>query len=196
MGTAYRQYLQLVARVEAFGEAIRARYPSQIVCQPGCDACCYQQLTVFPVEAYHLARAAAALPPAAKQQLRQHLQAAALPQWGEPQPCVLLRQGRCSLYAARPLLCRMHGFPLTSRLLGGRRDCCPLNFRELPLATLEPQAVYNLDVVNCTLVAINALFVREHGVSPQRVPIGEAVWQGLRHTAAAPLQPTDMAAAP
>lgn len=185
MRDAYDTYRQLVARVEAFGQAIRQRYPGQITCHAGCDGCCYQQFTIFPVEVHHLIRAIAALAPQARQRLRQHLQAQDTP-WqvlDQPQPCVLLAQGRCSVYHGRPLLCRMHGYPLYSAMLerpdGRKRDCCPLNFSDIALEALEPQAVYNLDLVNQTLAAINHVFVRERHVPDQRLTIRQAVLQAL-----------------
>jgi hypothetical protein len=185
MADAYQRYQQLVARVEAFGQAIHQRYAGQINCRSGCDGCCYQQFTVFPVEAQHLAQAVAALTPEARQRLRQRLQRQdeAWQMVDEPQPCVLLDQGRCSLYNGRPLICRMHGYPLSSALIerpdGGHRDCCPLNFTDMSLEAIAAQAVYNLDLVNQTLVAINHLFVREYGLPDKRVTIKQAVWQAL-----------------
>ncbi|HEY7495935.1 MAG TPA: YkgJ family cysteine cluster protein [Candidatus Tectomicrobia bacterium] len=185
MAEAYQRYQQLVARVEAFGQAIRQRYAGQVNCRAGCDGCCYQQFTVFPVEAQHLAQAVATLTPEARQHLRQRLQSQdeAWQMVDEPQPCVLLEQGRCSLYNGRPLICRMHGYPLYSALIerpdGRHRDCCPLNFTDMSLEAIDAQAVYNLDLVNQTLIAINQLFVREYGLPEQRVTIKQAVWQGL-----------------
>jgi len=185
MRDAYDTYQQLVARVETFGEAIRQRYPGQVTCHAGCDGCCYQQFTIFPVEVHHLTQAVAALAPEARRRLLQHLQAQDT-LWqmiDQPQPCVLLAQGRCSVYNGRPLICRMHGYPLYSALIerpdGSKRDCCPLNFTDVTLEVLAPQAIYNLDLVNQTLAAINHLFVHESGVPEQRLTIRQAVLQAL-----------------
>ncbi len=184
MSTAYEQYQRLVARVDTFGQAIRQRYPTQITCHAGCDGCCYQQFTVFPVEAHHLTQAVAALAPAARQHLLARLQQA--DPWrvvDAPSPCVLLEHGRCSLYDHRPLICRVHGFPIASTLIerpdGGQRDCCPLNFTDVPLSDIVSQAVYNLDLVNHTLAAINHLFVQETNLPDQRVSIRQAVLAAL-----------------
>jgi Fe-S-cluster containining protein len=184
METAYDTYRQLVARVEAFGQAIRQRYPGQITCQAGCDGCCYQQFTIFPVEAYHLARAVKALSTQERQRLQQHLQQRSAWQFAEePQPCVLLEHGRCRLYAGRPLICRLHGYPLYSSMIerpdGLQRDCCPLNFTRVPLPDIAPQAIYNLDLVNHTLAAIQMRFGQEMAVPEQRVTIRHAVSQAL-----------------
>jgi hypothetical protein len=184
MSTAYEQYQRLVARADAFGQAIRQRYPTQITCHAGCDGCCYQQFTVFPVEAHHLAQAVAALAPEARQHLLERLQQT--DPWrvvDTPSPCVLLEHGRCSLYDHRPLICRIHGFPVASPMIerpdGGQRDCCPLNFADVPLQDIASQAVYNLDLVNQILAAINHLFVQESGLPDQRVTIRQAVLAAL-----------------
>jgi hypothetical protein len=63
MTDAYHSYQQLVARVEALARHIRQRYPTQVTCHAGCDACCYQQFTIFPIEARHLAQAVSRLNP-------------------------------------------------------------------------------------------------------------------------------------
>jgi hypothetical protein len=65
---------------------------------------------------------------------------------------------------------------------GAQRDCCPLNFADVPLQDVVPQAVYNLDLVNQTLAAINHLFVQEYGLSEQRVTIHQAVLAALTTT--------------
>ena len=187
MTDAYEQYQRLVARVDAFGPAIAQRYPTQITCHAGCDGCCYQQFTVFPIEAHHLAPAVAALPLEARQHLLARLQQ--VDPWHiveTPTPCILLEHGRCSLYNHRPLICRIHGFPIASTMIervdGTQRDCCPLNFTDVPLSDLVPQAVYNLDLVNQTLAAINHLFVQETGLPDERVSMRQAVLAALTTT--------------
>ena len=187
MTETYHTYEQLVARVEAFAQTIKQRYPGQITCHAGCDGCCYQQFTIFPVEAYHLAQTLARLTPEARHLVRQQVEKTndAWRLADQPQPCVLLEHGRCRLYDGRPLICRIHGYPLSSVMIerpdGGQRDCCPLNFADMALETIDPQAIYNLDLVNQTLAAINHLFVQEHGIAAQRMTIRQAVIQAL-HT--------------
>jgi hypothetical protein len=183
---AYEKYLQLVARVEAFVQTIPQRYPGQVTCHPGCDGCCYQQFTVFPVEAYHLRHTVAQLAPEARQHLQQRFREAS-DTWeilGQGQACVLLEHGRCGLYAGRPLICRLHGYPLYSAMIerpdGGQRDCCPLNFSSVTLDTLDASAVVNLDLVNQTLAAINHVFVQEQGCAAPRHTIKQAVLEALQ----------------
>ena len=189
MSNAYEQYQCLKARVDAFGQTIGQRYPTQITCHAGCDGCCYQQFTVFPVEAHHLAQAVMALTPEARQRLLARLQQD--DPWhiiDTPAPCVLLEDGCCSLYEYRPLICRIHGFPIASSMIersdGGQRDCCPLNFTDVPLQDIVPPAIYNLDLVNQTLAAIHHLFVQEHQLPDQRLTIRQAVVAALTPTTA------------
>lgn len=185
MTEAYHTYKQLVARVEAFAQTIQQRYPGRITCHVGCDGCCYQQFTIFPIEAHHLAQTIAQLTPEARQQVRQRVEAGREVWYlaDQPQPCVLLEHGRCCLYEGRPLICRIHGYPLSSAMIdrpdGRQRDCCPLNFADMALDDIDAQAVYNLDLVNQALAAINHLFVQEHGIAAPRVTIRQAVVQAL-----------------
>jgi uncharacterized protein len=182
---AYHTYQRLVERVEALARDIRQRYPTQVTCHAGCDACCYQQFTIFPVEAWHLAQAVTRLSPEARQRLHQRLEQPDNPlqMAASAQPCALLQDGRCSVYEGRPLICRMQGLPLFSMMIirpdGGRRDCCPLNFTDMALEDIDAQAVYNLDLVNQTLAAIHHLFIQEHPQPDRRVSIRQAVSQAL-----------------
>jgi uncharacterized protein len=188
---AYHTYQRLVERVEALACDIRQRYPTQVTCHAGCDACCYQRFTIFPVEAWHLAQAVTRLSPQARQRLHRRLQQPDNPlqMAASAQPCVLLQDGRCSVYEGRPLICRMQGLPLSSMMIirpdGGRRDCCPLNFTDMALEDIDAQAVYNLDLVNQTLAAIHHLFIQEHAQPDQRVGIRQAVLQALAACSAA-----------
>ena len=189
MSNAYEQYQHLKARVDAFGQTIGQHYPTQITCHAGCDGCCYQQFTIFPIEAQHLAQAVMALTPEARQRLLARLQQEN--PWriiDTPTPCVLLEHGCCSLYEHRPLICRIHGFPISSTMIersdGGQRDCCPLNFTDMALQDIVPQAIYNLDLVNQILAAINHLFVQERQLPDQRSTIRQAVLTALTPTTA------------
>ena len=62
-------YLQLRGKVDALCRQIESAHAEVISCQAGCDSCC-QALTLFPVEAYALARAVAAQPEPIRQRLR------------------------------------------------------------------------------------------------------------------------------
>lgn len=164
-----QNYRALVAKVDSFCHSVENTYAQHISCNAGCDSCC-RHLSLFPVEAHALAEAAAELPPAEAERLRQQVEAAS------PDRCPLLMAGLCLLYAHRPLICRTHGLPLLIKEGEATRvDCCPLNFTGLE--TLPGGAVLNLENVNAALVAINAVFVAAWGekTPSERITIAEAI---------------------
>ena len=164
-------YRQLIARVDELCSRIERRFAAAIACRPGCDRCC-RHLSLFPVEAYALARAAADLSPESRSRLL--LRAAA----GADLPCPLLEEGRCLLYTARPIICRTHGLPLLLSDGGSSRiDFCPDNFQGLE--TLPGEAVIRLDTLNEALAAVNAHFLASSAsllpADKERLTIGEAL---------------------
>ena len=152
---------QLLARADAFLEALRVRHPGQMACREGCSACCRVHLTLFPVEAERVARAVAALPEATRRLLAGRVSAPAL-----PPTCPLLVEDRCAVYEDRPLICRTHGAPLRIRDEDGpRTDVCPLNFADHP-GPLPEDSVLDLDRLNEILVAVNVYESRRQGRDP------------------------------
>jgi Fe-S-cluster containining protein len=167
-----KNYRTLVERVDALAQRIETEFRAQIACRRGCDACC-RHLSLFWVEGVALAQALDALPETAAERIRERGRRAAA-----DGPCPLLEDGVCLLYAARPIICRTHGLPLLAGEGEARRiDYCPENFRGID--TLPAGAVLDLDRLNTTLTAVNALFVSEvfHGQAPEqeRLAIAEAL---------------------
>lgn len=168
-----KNYLTLVDRVDDLCQRATEEFRAHIACRAGCDGCC-RHLSLFRVEAFALARALNDLP--AEQAARVREQAA---QILPGDPCPLLANGHCLLYAARPIICRTHGLPLLTRKENGEQliDFCPLNFQGLD--SLPGSAIIDLDRLNTTLTAINALFVAElpekSPFQKERIPIAEAL---------------------
>jgi Fe-S-cluster containining protein len=86
----------------------------------GCeDNCCLTRFFHHTLmELLYLQSGLAALPPLQQRRIRDRAQAAArqmdaLEQHGRPVRvmCPLNEQGRCALYAYRPMICRLHGIP-------------------------------------------------------------------------------------
>ncbi len=104
--------VRVQGRLEAVdGEVERFVAASGLTCPPGCGACCLSPDVEATV--VELAPMAAALVAAG----RAEATLAALAAAPRPAPCVLYtpdpanpRQGRCSAYATRPLICRLFGF--------------------------------------------------------------------------------------
>jgi Fe-S-cluster containining protein len=166
------QYRLLLEKVDRFSAALGERFPGQMSCRQGCDACC-THIGVMAVEVIALALAVAALPAAEGEEIRERAR-----RMGGDEACPLLQEGACLLYDARPVICRSHGLPLLLEDEGGRRvDHCPLNFQGLE--SLPGDAVLNLETLNQALAAINLLCLREledvAGQLPERLSMAEAL---------------------
>lgn len=155
--TPYRSF---VDRFEKAVRDLRARY-GHGRCAAGCSGCCRTR-SALPVEALplldHLMRLPAAdrIPPAAR---------------GESCP-FLLEGGRCSVFAARPFVCRTHGLPILFLNPEGAWSAngCP---REVPhlVDAAETDAVFPLHLWNAELHRINAAFCDAFAIRPSRIPI-------------------------
>ena len=78
----------------------------------------------------------------------------------------------------RPVICRSHGLPL---MMEGRRDTCPLNFKDLPIAALPEQDVLSVEALTTVLVAVNKLYCEEQGGDTlRRRAVGGLVGRGPR----------------
>lgn len=141
-----------------------ARSPS-CPCPPGCDECCRVPFTLFPVEAFRLREAFLRLPPAVAGRVARR--AADAPS----RDCPFLIDGRCAVYAARPVLCRLHGHPFLRRVEG--RDAVEIHAgcERLPLDALPVTAdgaarrvsALDLDAINGLLAAVNEVFCKSPG---------------------------------
>ena len=143
-------------RVDAHFEAATARSPDSFACRAGCEQCCHQRLSVFEVEAAPIREALAQLErsdPERRARVRAQARDARDPR------CALLVDGRCSVYAQRPLICRSHGLPVAQadpEDPGGplRVDHCPLNFTDAP----PPRpSILILDALNQPLAVLAEL---------------------------------------
>lgn len=180
-------YQALVARVDGFAQAVAERRAESLSCRAGCAGCCQVTLSVSAVEAQAIAEHLASLPPAERQRLRRRGRAALRAEAAaessveteRQRPCVMLRRdGTCSIYAARPLVCRSQGLPLLypaelvpveallARTADGRAVVsCPLNFRD---RTRPPLAADILDAtrVDEWLAVVNRRHCEETGAPP------------------------------
>lgn len=168
---ALAPYRVLRDQVDQLCGRIVAEFAGQIKCRAGCAACCLLQ-GVLPVEAASLALAWRDLPAASAANLRRQLQVA-----GAGERCPLLEGDHCSLYTARPIICRTHGLPLLIEEAAGMRvDRCPLNFTGL--TTLPGAAVIHLERLNSALVAANRHYLATcfpHAEPAERIPLRQLV---------------------
>ncbi len=165
-------YNALVGKVDSLCREIILLSGDAIACRKGCDGCC-RQFSVFPVEAFNIACAVAALDPAQAEMIRDRALSLR-----DGDDCPLLDRGCCLLYGQRPIICRTHGLPILIR--NGATltvDFCPRNYRNAE--SVEGRCIIDLDRLNETLAAINNIFVKDcfslHLPLSDRMSIAEAV---------------------
>lgn len=123
-------------------------------CQQGCSRCCYVDLSIFEIEAAHIRQWFHSLSSHEKQKLRAQWSSFLTEQLNfqdeSVKSCVFLRQESCTIYPARPVICRTQGLPITFRLESRSHvDVCPLNEEMLNLATSSE--ILNLETLNLIL---------------------------------------------
>lgn len=93
--------LEFAAAAHALYEASQAAHPPKaaLACKRGCNWCCYSTVAATVPE---ILLAAARRPPAPGPG-----STAAPSEAGRPPPCLLLRTDGCTVYAARPMMCRV-----------------------------------------------------------------------------------------
>jgi Fe-S-cluster containining protein len=148
----------LHANIAQFFESFSQKHGGHMACREGCAACCHTAISVFASEAAEIL----AWFESQTKETREKLQAI----WREPQkqgadalgkprmPCSFLRNNSCTVYEARPTICRSQGLPLMFREHNPKTkettlhiDHCPLNFTGEN--TLPPQAEWlDLDRLN------------------------------------------------
>ena len=182
------EYEALVAKVDDFFARVASRYASDLACQAGCSGCCGHQLSVSSVEVEFIARGLAALPAAARAELADRARHGVAALAGHDGPCVALDvDGRCGIYAFRPLVCRTQGLPMrvpghaglpvfvTEEATGSGLGVCPLNFTAHGLAEVAEDCVLNVESLDAMLALVNARAVGPDGDRLARVLISDVL---------------------
>ena len=164
-------YRQLLTRLDAWFAAARRDAGGIVPCRAGCTACCHGPFDISVADVELIGEALDRMPAADRARVTERAQAllarmrALEPTWPPPyavdalggdrfdrltdalaaEPCPLLDEaGRCSIYADRPLVCRMIG--LGMRTPAGRTidNACPIQERFPGYASLPP-AMFELE---------------------------------------------------
>lgn len=167
-----REYVAVRDKVDAFTGAVEERRRVDLACREGCSSCCRVQLEVSEVEAEAIREAVAALDDAARERLAERADGVR-----DGDPCVMLEDGRCVIYDARPLVCRTQGHALSyppdtlppdavrATSTAGEITWCPLNYGERPPG---PEDVLDAERVDVLLAVVN----RRRAVEPlARTPL-------------------------
>jgi Fe-S-cluster containining protein len=142
---------KLLAAVDGKNAKQATALAGQIACKAGCHHCCRRIPTILPIEWAWIqaAGAEASGQNLASKGLRSDLHP------DEPLCGHLDAQGLCSIYAARPLICRTHGSLILS---DEGLDHCPWNFQELE--EVDEDMVFRLENLHETLLRLNLAFLR------------------------------------
>ncbi|MFA7382964.1 MAG: YkgJ family cysteine cluster protein [Desulfurivibrionaceae bacterium] len=165
--TCTQDYHQLLADLDAEISRIGEIHAPALTCGPGCASCCLS-FSVLPLEAAFLRKALDALPPASQARLARNLAAG-------DERCPWLIDELCSIYAARPVICRTQGLPLA--YVDQEREAievsaCPLNFPADYAFT--PENLLFMDGFNERLFELNRTWCRKQGMdSDRRIPLRE-----------------------
>lgn len=172
------EYRALVTKVEAAAAAIGERRARDLTCSAGCSRCCEAWLSVSAVEAEALQAALTALPAPERERVRARGQRElAREARGETQErCAMLDDaGRCSVYEARPLVCRTQGHALRypaglipvaavkQRTTRGDVTWCPLNYSEAAPASED---ILDAERIDQILSVVATRHAHTHDTTP------------------------------
>ena len=150
--TALTNYLQLQKKVDTQFQLLFQKHQSQMKCSQGCHGCCLPNLTVSRIEAdaihHHLKQDEGSLQTILELETQNIYQNTR---------CTFLNQeGQCSIYEARPLVCRSHGVPHMVQISRKQEglDACELNFQQ-GFETLDAGDWIHLETLNFLLGLIN-----------------------------------------
>jgi uncharacterized protein len=164
------RYRELTTKVDAFFTRVQSRYGSAMQCKAGCTACCHVRLSVTALEASVIREGLAALPEAERARLAHRAE------HGAPGACPALEaDGRCALYAWRPLVCRSHGVPIRQREPDGTASvsACEKNFEGgTGLPEVSPECVLDQGTLSTMLGALDAAYADARGAKRgERFPL-------------------------
>ena len=159
-------YRRLLERLDQWAAETAARYPGVLPCRAGCSACCHGPFDVTVADAELIRAGLSDLPSEERREVARRAGAildalrAFAPDWRPPwdiadlgderfdamadalapEPCPLLGDdGRCRIYASRPMVCRLIGLPMRSPAGRVIENACPIQDRFPIYAALPPQ---------------------------------------------------------
>ena len=124
-----QEYVGILTAVDAEFERNRKLHGDRIRCGQGCTDCCHHRFQITATEAAHIGEGLIELQPHVRDLLRSNAMAY-LEDTADRVRCPALDQdGKCSIYAHRPLICRRFGMPIYNPDKPDRILACELNFK-------------------------------------------------------------------
>lgn len=159
--------IDLQSNASSFFNQFQAKYQAHMQCKINCSQCCHVDLSIFEGEAFVILDWVKNLDKEKKQELKSRLNAP--PQtsvYNKQKACAFLRNNQCTIYDARPIICRTQGVVLQYKTIVDKSnteihmDVCPLNFTT-PNLFPEPKAALDLDRLN-SLQSIAENFIQNN----------------------------------
>jgi len=164
----------LAQQADAEFAVLQQRHAAQMQCRAGCSDCCRARLSITRVEEAFLRRGLTTLTDERRAEL------ASRTREENREMCPALDDdGRCGIYAFRPLICRSYGVPLRHRravplVNPPIVDSCDLNFSDTRLQLLSPVDTFDQTALLEALETIDRDHCIAHGLPRrQRIPIAQ-----------------------
>jgi Fe-S-cluster containining protein len=157
----FRAYDAHVAAVDGEFRRVYEKFADRMQCRRGCSMCCSQMFSISLIEAAYISRAVRGMPNEERERLRasareyvararelasdedDECEEGITPKPGARLPCPALKGDACSIYSARPIICRKWGIPIFNPKKPLELQACELNFRpgeEIDMnGLIEPQ---------------------------------------------------------
>ncbi len=145
--------ITLQENASEFFDKTQKKHSAQMECKAGCSKCCMTDISVFEIESDRIQEWFDSQAEEIQNNLKTKWQTPV-----EAGACTFLYEGQCSIYEARPLICRTQGLPLfvaSENVL----DYCPLNFKA---GDPEKNDWLNLERMN-TLLSFAAKTTKREG---------------------------------
>lgn len=171
--TPIEEYRSLRSRIDKQVKRLEGLHGPDIVCRPGCAACCVN-LTVFPVEFFAILKDVRKTPVSQDKFI-----------FDESAPCGFLNEKKlCRIYRFRPIICRTHGLPIL--FLNDSREnpawevsFCELNFRNKTGIEFTDEALLDIETINADLNRINDQYISSlpgnKCSARERIPLGNLI---------------------
>ncbi|MCU4156689.1 YkgJ family cysteine cluster protein [Carboxylicivirga sp. A043] len=146
-------YKALRDEIDAATIQLWDEHQSNMACKKGCDKCCLN-FDVFPIEFDYIKQQVEALYPDV-------LNDSAPAEAGEQ--CFFLKEHQCTIYKARPIICRTHGYPLLYMNEAGDQwelSHCELNFTSVDEDYFHEDNCYAQDTYNSRLFMMNKEYIK------------------------------------
>lgn len=158
--TSNKAYQALLEKIQDLGQRQDDAFGDQIRCGAGCFACCHPPDSLFQVEAETLEQAVRELPTEMKARIQERL----TEYKADPSLlCPLLEDGKCTVYHARPSICRTQGYALFFKDTTPSQDDAPskgdLSWCELNFTEQQPgrDLAFDVERLNTMLSLVTQL---------------------------------------